>query len=555
MAKEKTEDFKSDWAYSEKHQKNIHISESESGLKGYRCLGCSTQMVANIQNKNPHWLSYFRHHATNVSKDQRECVKASRVYREIIARAILNRLQYVNAPAIYKIPSRSELDFLPMKIDSGRKILASYTKAELSFYEDENGEIKWGQNSDAPEKNLLIRPDVTFFNKEDKPILFVEFIVYHKITQEKFLKLARIGIDTLQIIIPRKSEEEIEKALKSSRTYKWVYNEKEANTEYISIPRRNSEELSQINENERIIFEEDFRCRQAEINQLIRSIKTSLQSEQYRGIEQQLNQQLQQVKRNTEAAKERLGRLEESNRKDALARNSIEEDKENKEYGNLEKRYLAEKRRLEEAIYISSISQRDRERIIDAIEKEKAEIRRIEQESIDSEIEIRESLQFDFSDAIRREREEIDSLEKTIRTAIDGELVTTNSDIHFFGLLHDEISRTTAGKFKLPKELENAEIEKLEKQERELEDTVFSEFNGKIKFEESEIKRLRKEEETIEESARKEFNRDIKTNARELPKGINALLEAERMGHNFKIAKLKEECYDAARKFFRKGTW
>ncbi|MFT5250825.1 MAG: hypothetical protein ACI93P_002568, partial [bacterium] len=104
MAKEKKEDFKSDWAYSEKHQKNIHISEAESGLNGYRCLGCHAQMVANIQKKNPNWLSYFSHYASDVNKEKVECVRASKTYREIIARSILNELKYVNAPAIYKYP-------------------------------------------------------------------------------------------------------------------------------------------------------------------------------------------------------------------------------------------------------------------------------------------------------------------------------------------------------------------------------------------------------------------------------------------------------------------
>ena len=235
MAKEKKQDYINDWAYSNKYQKNIHISEAESGLNEYRCLGCHTQMVANIQKKNPHWQSYFSHYATDVNKEKVECVRVSRVYREKIARAILNELKYVNAPAIYKYPPKSELDLLPMKIDSGKKVTASYTKAELSFFEDENGEIKWGANADVIEKNLLIRPDVTFFNKKEEPILFVEFIVDNKITQEKFLKLSRLGIDTLQINIPKKSEAEIERALKSSRTYKWVYNEKEANTEYIPV--------------------------------------------------------------------------------------------------------------------------------------------------------------------------------------------------------------------------------------------------------------------------------------------------------------------------------
>ena len=58
MAKEEKEDLINDWAYSEKHQKEIHISKAESGLKGYRCLGCHSQMVANIQKKNPTLLYY-----------------------------------------------------------------------------------------------------------------------------------------------------------------------------------------------------------------------------------------------------------------------------------------------------------------------------------------------------------------------------------------------------------------------------------------------------------------------------------------------------------------
>ena len=555
MAKEKKQDYINDWAYSNKYQKNIHISEAESGLNEYRCLGCHTQMVANIQKKNPHWQSYFSHYATDVNKEKVECVRVSRVYREKIARAILNELKYVNAPAIYKYPPKSELDLLPMKIDSGKKVTASYTKPELSFFEDENGEIKWGANTDVIEKNLLIRPDVTFFNKKEEPILFVEFIVDNKITQEKFLKLSRLGIDTLQINIPKKAEAEIEIALKSSRTYKWVYNEKEANTEYIPVSRTNSEEFSQINDNERVIFEEDFKCRQAEINQLIRSIKRSLRSEQYRGVEHRLNEQIQQVERNAEVAKQRLEDLEESNRRDALARNSIEEDKEDKEYADLEKRYLTKKRELEETIDIASFNQGDRRRIIDDIENEKAEIKRIKQEAIDSEIEIKERLQIEFDEPISREKREICNLEETIRTSIDRELVATNFTIESLGVLYDDIPRTTAGEFEFLVGLENKEIRQLETEERGLEDKIFREFSGKIKFEESEIKRIRREEGSIEESARKEFDREIENNARGLSKDFTRLLEVQGMGHNYKELKLLENRYKSARKFLTKRTW
>lgn len=556
MAKEKKEDFKSDWAYSEKFGKNIHISDAESGLKGYRCLGCHSLMVANIQKKNPNWLSYFSHHASDINKEKVECARASKTYRELIARTILNELKYVNAPAIYKYPPLgSDEDSFPMKIESRRKIEAAYTKAELSFYENADGIIKWGKNPNIADKDLLIRPDVTFFNKEDKPILFIEFIVYSKIKPDKFLKLSRLGIDTLQINIPRKSEADIEKALKSSRTYKWVYNEKEANTEYIPIFRKNTEDLSQINDNERIFFEEDFKCRQAEINWLIRSIKRSLQSKQYRAIELGLNQQIQKVERNTESANQRLGDLEESNRRDALARNQNEEDQEDREYTDLERRYIAKNGELESAIYEASVDQKFRAELIKNIKKEEAEIKRIEREEIDFEAEIRERVQNEFSFSIRREREEIKSLEETIRTAINKELASTNSTIESLGILYDDIPRATANEFEFSKEIENREIEQLDAEERGLEDEIFSEFRREIQFEESEIKRIRKEEENIEESAGKEFDREIKNNARGLSKEFTNLLEAQRVGNDYKDAKRKEERYKAARKFLAKRTW
>lgn len=500
MAKEEKEDLKSDWAYSEKHQKNIHISEAESGLKGYRCLGCHTQMQGVIQKKDPSRLSYFRHHASNITKDKPECVRANREYREKIARAILNRLKFVNAPAIYKYPSKSALDLLPMKIVSGRTIEASYTKAEMSFYENEIGEIKWGKNLELIDKNLLIRPDVTFFNSEDKPILFVEFIVTHKITQEKFLKLSRIGIDTLQIIIPRKSEEEIEKALKSSRTYQWVYNEKEANTEYVPISRTNSEEFSQINDNERIIFEEDFKCRQAEINQLIRSVKRSLQSEQYRSVEYNLNQQIQEVERNTEAAEQRLGDLEESNRRDALARNSIEEEKEDRSYRDLEKRYLDKDEEIDRLFKRSIAAKNDGAQIRNAIEKEEREIREIEER-------------------IRSVNEEVrESVERSIRNSRD-------------------------------------RISKIALQQEGLGEAVYEEYRELIEFEESEIERIRRKTENCEEKISAKFFRDLKFNNENLPKELRDLFQEQRLINDYEDAQRKEERYKAARKFLGKRTW
>lgn len=555
MREDKKENYKSDWAYSERLQKEIHISNADSGLKGYRCLGCHSKMQAVIQKKDPSRLSFFRHHATNVTKEKPECIRANKEYREKIARAILNRLKYVNAPAIYKYPSNSNSELFPMKIEGKRRIEASYTKAELTFYEDENGVVRWGKNPEIVEKDLLIRPDITFFNKEDKPILFIEFVVTNKISQEKYLKLSRIGINTLRINIPRKSEEDIEKALKSSRTYKWVYNEKEANTEYIPISRGNTKEFSQVDENERIIFEEDFRCRQAEIKQLIRSIERSLSSEQYRRIEYELNQQIQKVERNSKRAEQRLEELEESNRREALGRNSKQKELEDRKYRDLETRYIGKRRELERDIEATTTNNEFRRKIIEDIEREEKEIKRIEQQLSILETEITQRIQSEFNQSIEREKGEIKNLKKTIRASINRELASTNSTIQSLGILYDDLPRKTGADFKFSKDIEKEEIKRIGERRSRIEREVYEEFRREINSIESKIKGIEREENNIEESAREEFDREIRTNTRGLSKRTKNLLEAQRVGSYFKEAKLEENSYQRAKKFFSKGTW
>ncbi len=540
--KETKEIYKSDWAYSEKLQKNIHISNAISGLNNndYSCLGCHTLMVANIQKKNPNWHSYYRHHASNVIKNRAECIRANKEYREKIARTILNQLKYVNAPAIYKLPINAGLDLLPMKIDNRKKITAAYTKAELTFYEDEDGTVKWGKNSNVKEKNLLIRPDVCFFNTNDKPILFIEFIVTHKITPEKFRKLSRIGIDTLQIIIPRKSEEDIEKVLKSSRTYKWVYNERETNTEYIPISRRNSEELSSINDDERIIFEEDFKCRQAEINRLIHSIKRSLSSEQYRRVEFELNKQIQKVESNSEKENQELDDLEELHRRAALNRNSVEEDKEDLRYRDLEIRYSRKDATLKAEFDTQGDNSAIRDLHRKSIQRERRSIQNItgatntlqsgrltSEEKIKDEVwqEFREKIEFEESE-INRIQQEIRELDQKIRATADSETESIQQGLRC-----------------------------LREEEEYFEEAIFREFIGDIESEEFEINRIRKKEKNFENSVREQFDRRVAENSIELTQPTRDLLGAQRFLRVYKDIKTSETRYRKARAFFKTGAW
>jgi hypothetical protein len=545
-------EYQNDWAIDIK-EKAVHIANAKSGAQGYYCMGCGEEMQG-VKFKNPKYQSYFRHHVSNIGTNKIECVVASRNYRERIASAILNRLKSVKVPTLYKYPPKG-IEKLPMLLEQSKEINASYVKSELTFYEDEEGNIKWGKNLNIQDRYLLIRPDVTFFDSKDNPILFIEFVVHHKLDIEKISKLNRIGVNTIQIIIPKVPEELIEEATKSVRKYKWVYNELEANTKYVSVPKGNTEEVPPIDEQQRNLFEESFICRTSKINELLRAFEKCLQSESYRRNEQLFDSEISRVTQNTESANQKLGDLEESNRRDALARNSNEDDYEDRTYRDLETRYIAKKDELEEAISLESVNQRDRKRIIDAIKGEKEEIDSLEQEEIDFEAEIRERVQDKFSYFIKREKEEIDSLEETIRTTIDRELASTNSTIESLGILYNDLPRATENEYKFSKELEKEAIERVRRRREGIENEIYGEFKGEVSLIESKIRKIDGEEKNLEESVRKEFDREIRTNTRGLSKGITNLLEAQRMGHNFKDAKRKEERYKAAREFLGKRTW
>ena len=60
----------------------IYILDAESGRKGYFCIGCKTQMQA-VRTKIKGRKSYFRHDATDVKKNQRQCTFSNENYRHI----------------------------------------------------------------------------------------------------------------------------------------------------------------------------------------------------------------------------------------------------------------------------------------------------------------------------------------------------------------------------------------------------------------------------------------------------------------------------------------
>ncbi|MCX6312827.1 MAG: hypothetical protein NT084_14485, partial [Bacteroidetes bacterium] len=284
----------------------IHISEAASGRKGYFCLGCDREMQAVI-SRIQYRASYFRHDPKAVL-GQPKCTYRDETYRHRLAKIILARLKSLHVPALYKYPPKGE-NGLAVLIEEAKTIEAFSVGLEKEFYEDENGKIHCVPNKESDDKFLVIRPDVTFFDKDNKPILLVELVATHKLSDDKKIKLKRLGIDVIQIKIPKDSPESIEKCLLTGEKTKWIYSHVEENTEYVPVSSGNTTGISPIDEEQRKLFEETFVCRRAQINNLVRTIKRCLESKPYRDIEQSLRGELSRVEGNTEEHRERLNKL------------------------------------------------------------------------------------------------------------------------------------------------------------------------------------------------------------------------------------------------------
>lgn len=393
-----------DWAKDIKGEP-LHISNAASGLKGYYCLGCDKEMQA-VKRKNDNYQSYFRHHSINVDKDNVGCVLASKIYRERLAEQILCCLKELKLPSVYKYPPKG-VEGNPILLAEKSTIRAASVISQLSFYEDKNGEVKWGKNPEIDDRYLLIRPDVTFFDKEENPILFVEFVITHKIPDEKKVKLKRLGINTVQIIIPKVPEEEIEKCLKSVTNVKWVYNEIESNTDYIPVLEGNSEGIPFIDEEQRKLFEESYTCRAVQIGNLIRSINRSVESESYKRVEFQFKQEISRIQ---ESARELQSRLD-----------GIQAKVESENYSELGSRRdsIARKRSDLEERYLNKIRDIESEEEQFIVDEKQFQFEESEFGELFDEVARVENKSIAIANASRSIQKEIDGIERKIKKSLE----------------------------------------------------------------------------------------------------------------------------------------
>lgn len=291
-----------------------HISEVESGKLGYYCIGCSQEMIAK---KGEVLIHHFAHSPRDMAS-KAQCYYSSETHRHNLAKMILQILKRIKVPVLYKFPPDG-LDGKPNKLRDARFIEAAGVKIQLSFYENEIGEIAWGRNDDSNsniKKDFLIVPDVAFFDLDDKPILLIELVATHKIDEEKLLKIKCLGIDTVQVKINRGTPLEIESTFSHTSNTKWVYCNEQEHTTYLRIPTSHSEGIFNIDGFERELLKssESFKCKSAQINNLIRGIRKVVESPQYKEFEQRNRGLLQKAQENTERYSERLRGLQESHR-------------------------------------------------------------------------------------------------------------------------------------------------------------------------------------------------------------------------------------------------
>ncbi len=276
----------------------IYILDAPSGRKGYFCIGCKREMQAVISKKQSR-KSYFRHDPKDV-QGKGKCTYSDETYRHALSKSILQEIKKIKVPPVYKYPPKGVPGFANLISDS-KYIYANSVGIEYCFYENEDGSISFGKSYEPQSKYLLIKPDVTFFDEGQKPILFIELVATHKISEEKLIKIKRLGINTIQVIIPKDSPEAISRAFTETTNTKWVYNYEQESAKYIPVPVSTSTGIQPIDEIQRNLFEETIKCRSSQIRNLIRTINKCLESESYRGIEQNIRSEISRTEKNTES--------------------------------------------------------------------------------------------------------------------------------------------------------------------------------------------------------------------------------------------------------------
>jgi archaellum component FlaC len=301
--------------YAHNRARNIkHISEVASGKKGYRCMGCACEMVAKKGTVIAH---HFAHDPKDVER-QGKCYFSDETYRHGVAKDTLLLLKQIKVPAVYKYPPTGH-EGRAVKLAEATLVVAHRIEIEMPFYEVEDGTVKWGKHlmhDGHTGRHLLIQPDVAFFDAAGRPILLVELVATHKVDKAKLFKIRRLGLNVVQVAIPKGSPQEIEQVFFSTARTEWLYNYEQEQTDYLLVSAGSGEGIPPLDEFQRKLLKavESYECRAVQLNNLIRAIDKCLGSEPYRTVEHATVEQIRRVEENAERVSGEWRQLQERTR-------------------------------------------------------------------------------------------------------------------------------------------------------------------------------------------------------------------------------------------------
>jgi len=397
--------------------KEIYIGDvpkEETGLKKpYFCLGCKRRMQAIIPASR---RRYFRHHVDK-NNPEPKCTYSDETYRHWFAKTSAASIGKIKVPAVYK-HSPLGTGGHSLLLSEARYIEAHTVKIEWFVYENENGEIKASPDlKQDRDKYLHIRPDTLFLDHTGKPILIIEFVATHKPDQQKLMKLKRLGIDAIQVSVPKSSPEDIQSIFHSTSRTKWIYNNEEAKTDYIQFSKSYTGGVYDLDIEQRKLLDEGFACRKAHLGAFIRRVGQLLEDELYISIEREIRSELQRIEEATRINQHRLESIQEECIRDGVGIHSERREKVNGRHSDLEGRYRTkdqeisnDERKVSESITTLNTNLQRNDTSAKGIEKATESIRR-ETDYLDGEI------------------EEIVRLERTERENFDGTAVEIQSRI------------------------------------------------------------------------------------------------------------------------------
>jgi hypothetical protein len=209
----------------------IYIADAQRKFKGYRCIGCRREVVAR---KGKHNEPHFAHLASHKQTEQ-QCTYSNESYRHAKAKEILLRIKQVQVPNVYAAYPPDYTGQVP-RLAKARTVRAVKVEAERNIYLNELGEIQRAKRSQADkfddqggEWELLVRPDIVFLDAADKPILFIEIVATHEVSEKKLARLHLLKVDTIEIVIPKSFDpEQIESLFYVTSHTQWLYNAQRA---------------------------------------------------------------------------------------------------------------------------------------------------------------------------------------------------------------------------------------------------------------------------------------------------------------------------------------